>query len=61
MPDAIYTVEDIAKMFSVHPETVRGWIKSGQLKAINLGGAAGYRIYETDLQEFLQKRRETGN
>ncbi len=55
--EVLYTVEEVATQLSVHPETVRNWIKSGQLAAINLGGAAGYRISESDLADFLQKRR----
>ena len=56
--EALYTVEDIARIFSVHPETVRNWIKSGELGGLKLGGAAGYRISESDLQAFLKKRRD---
>ena len=58
--EEIYTVDEIAKRLSVHPETVRNWIKNGQLSAINLGGSAGYRITESDLAEFLRKRRGPG-
>jgi excisionase family DNA binding protein len=62
MPDSkLYTIEDIAALLSVHPETVRNWIRSGQLDAINLGGAAGYRITQADLDKFLQSRRGRPN
>jgi excisionase family DNA binding protein len=53
----LYTVDDVAKLLTVHPDTVRNWIKSGELAAIDLGGRAGYRISEVDLNAFLQKRR----
>jgi excisionase family DNA binding protein len=53
-----YTVEDVARLLSVHPETVRNWIKSGQLKAIRLGGAAGYRITEEAFEQFLRERQD---
>ena len=60
MPDqALYTVERVAEILGVHPETVRNWIKSGELPAIDLGGRAGYRISQRDLDAFLDKRRGT--
>jgi excisionase family DNA binding protein len=55
--EVLYTVEEVATQLRVHPETVRNWIKTGQLAAINLGGSAGYRISESDLADFLRKRR----
>lgn len=57
--EVLYTVDEVAAQLSVHPETVRNWIKTGQLIAINLGGSAGYRISEADLADFLRKRRST--
>jgi len=59
MPDErIYTVEEVAAALSVHPETVRNWIKSGQLRAMKLGGAAGYRITQSAFDEFQREREE---
>lgn len=54
--DTLYTVESIAKLLSVHPETVRKWIKSGEMRAIKLGGPAGYRISQSALNQFLRER-----
>jgi hypothetical protein len=34
--EAIYTVEDVAKLLAVHPDIVRNWIKSGDLIALEL-------------------------
>jgi excisionase family DNA binding protein len=42
----------------VHPETVRNWIKSGQLRAMKLGGAAGYRITQSAFDQFKREREE---
>jgi excisionase family DNA binding protein len=56
--EPLYTVDDIAKMLNVHPETVRNWIKTGQLRAIKLGGAAGYRISQSAYEQFLRDREE---
>jgi len=39
----------------VHVETVRVWIRRGDLIAINIGNE--YRISRDDLHEFLQRRK----
>jgi excisionase family DNA binding protein len=46
-------VKDIVDKLSVHPNTVRRWLKSGQLLGRNFGGRTGYRIRESDLNAFL--------
>jgi excisionase family DNA binding protein len=62
MPDdTLYTVEEVAARLGVHPDTVRRWIKSGELRAINLGGRAGYRITEQAYKQFLQEREGGGH
>ena len=58
MDEQLYTVEEVASRLAVHPETVRKWIKNGQLRATNLGGRAGYRISRTALEQFLREREE---
>jgi len=55
--ELLYKVEHIATLLRVHAETVRGWIRSGELVAIDLGGRAGYRISQAALDEFLKKRQ----
>lgn len=55
--NALQTVDEVAKLLAVHPETVRNWIKSGELAAIDLGGRAGYRISQSALDDFLRKRQ----
>lgn len=54
--DTKYSVEDVAKELDVHPDTVRRWIRRGELQAIDLGGSAGYRITREALDRFLQER-----
>jgi excisionase family DNA binding protein len=58
MDDQLYTVEEVASRLAVHPETVRKWIKNGELRATNLGGRAGYRIARSALEQFLREREE---
>ncbi len=58
MPDdTLLTVEEVARRLGVHIDTVRRWIRSGELPAINLGGPAGYRITQADLDRFIKGRR----
>lgn len=52
------TAEDIAKELGIHPETVRTWIRSRELPAVQLKRT--YRIKREDYEEFL-RRRYTGS
>ena len=55
--DRLLTVEEVAQMLSVHDETIRRWIRSGELVAIDLGGPAGYRIAQSELDRFIKERQ----
>jgi excisionase family DNA binding protein len=55
--EELLTVDDAAKKVKVHPETIRGWIRSGELTAVDIGGK--YRIYPEDLDAFLKSRKTT--
>ena len=55
--DQLLTVEEVADQLSVHIETVRRWIRSGELQAVDLGGPAGYRIALSELDRFIQERK----
>ena len=54
--DQYQTVQELAVRLEVAEATIRQWIKSGQLRAIDIG--KGWRIADTDLERFL-KARET--
>ena len=56
-----YTVEDVVDMLKVHEQTVRRWIKTGELRAIILGRKSGYRVRESDLRAFLAERDSFGD
>jgi excisionase family DNA binding protein len=49
------TVEEVAEELRVTPETVRTWIRTGELDAIDVGGK--YRIYPADFEDFKERRR----
>jgi excisionase family DNA binding protein len=52
--DRYQTVQELAERLEVAEATVRHWIKSGELRAIDIG--KGWRIADTDLEHFLQAR-----
>lgn len=52
--DRYQTVQELAERLEVAEATVRQWIKSGELRAIDIG--KGWRIADTDLEHFLRAR-----
>lgn len=54
--DRYQTVQELSDRLEVAEATVRHWIKSGELRAIDIG--KGWRIAAADLERFL-KTRET--
>lgn len=55
-----YSIMDISKKLNVYKETVRRWIRSGQLKATLNTRRDGYFVTEDDLNEFIDKYIGTG-
>ena len=49
------TVEETADRLSVHSQTVRRWLRSGQLEGTSINRRAGWRISETEVQRFLSE------
>jgi excisionase family DNA binding protein len=54
--DEWLTVKDVAAYLRVTEETVRRWVREGELPALALGKKAGFRIREADLQAFIAAR-----
>jgi excisionase family DNA binding protein len=52
------TVQEVADQLNVHPDTVRKWIRSGELEALPLGGPAGYRITQSAVDKFIRDRMD---
>jgi len=50
------SVEEAAARAGVHQETVRRWIRAGELPAKKASKKQGYRILEKDLVAFLEGR-----
>jgi excisionase family DNA binding protein len=55
MSNELLTVERVAEELSVHPKTVRTWIREGKLVAVDLGKE--YRVRRSDLDRFLEERK----
>ena len=51
-----YSTEKIEKLLKIHPQTVRGWIKEGNLQAISNKPIS---IYGAVLKEFIKNRNES--
>src|SRR5215203_5360405 len=58
--DQLLTVADVAGRIGAHEQTVRSWIKNGELKAARFGTRIGYRIRLGDYEDFLRRRTLTG-
>lgn len=50
------TVPEVAKRLKVHPKTVLGWIRSGELKAVRVGKS--WRLLEADVLAFIAASTE---
>ena len=57
----VYTVPEVAALLQVGEETVRRWLRRGELQGFRLGGTKlGYRVRGTELLRFVEAReRET--
>lgn len=49
------TVAQIAERMQVSTETVRRWLRAGDLVGMNLGGKGGYRVREEELAAFVER------
>jgi excisionase family DNA binding protein len=57
MTEKLLTVETVAERLHVHPETVRRWLRKGEIEGIRLGKSRlGWRIRASELDRFLQQR-----
>lgn len=50
--DQYQTVKEVADRMKVSETTVRGWIRDGALRAIEIG--KGWRVADTDFEVFLR-------
>jgi len=50
------TVQQIADALQVDAQTVRRWLRAGQLRGVLLSDKAGWRVRPEDLEVFLRSR-----
>ena len=53
-------VKDIVDKLNVHEQTVRRWIREGELPALMFSRRSGYRVRARDLNAFLEAQMEKG-
>ncbi|HPT66014.1 MAG TPA: helix-turn-helix domain-containing protein [Candidatus Woesebacteria bacterium] len=51
-----YTIEEVAEILKVNPESVRRWVRAKKIPAIKLGGKY-IRISATDLENFTKSSK----
>jgi excisionase family DNA binding protein len=49
----LFTIEEVAEIMDVHPESVRRWIRRGELRGFKPGGKL-LKVRRTDLEEFIK-------
>ena len=53
--EQLLTVEQVANILQVHVETVRVWIRNGDLVAVDIGKE--YRVTREDLNKYIEERK----
>lgn len=56
--DTFYTIPEVAEMYNVHVNTVRGWISDGRVEACRPGGRL-IRISSRSLEVLSMPIRKT--
>jgi excisionase family DNA binding protein len=54
--ERMLTVKEVAERLRVHVGTVRRWLEEHELRGVKLGGQAGWRIRESEVERFLKER-----
>jgi excisionase family DNA binding protein len=49
------TLMQVSKLLKVHPNTLRNWDKSGELKALRIGARKIRRYKKSDVLKFIEK------
>jgi len=57
MQERMFTVQQVAQQLQVSDRTVRNWVERGELRVFRIG-KRGYRIGESDLIEFIERRKQ---
>jgi excisionase family DNA binding protein len=58
MDDALLTVTEVSERLKIDEETVRRWLRRGDLIGIRLGGGrSGWRVEPAELARFVQSKK----
>jgi excisionase family DNA binding protein len=49
------TVDEAAEYLGVHPQTVRRWLRDGQIQGTMISRAAGYRIRREEVEHVVEE------
>ena len=55
----LYTLQEVADYLRVSRQTIYNYVSAKRLPASKLAGQREYRVTEKDLQEFIQRGRNT--
>ena len=61
--DEWLTTAEVAELLKVNPETVKRWLRSGEMRGSLLSDRAGWRIAREEVARFMEERQnvaETG-
>lgn len=53
------TAAEVAELIRVRPETVKRWLRAGELRGSILSDSAGWRVKRSEVERFM-KEKETG-
>lgn len=57
--DEWLTTQEVADLLKVNPETVKRWLRSGEMRGSLLSDRAGWRIARDEVQRFMRDRERT--
>jgi excisionase family DNA binding protein len=52
--DKLYTIEEVAELLAVHPDTVRRYLRDKRMRGVKL--RRFWRIPHSEFQKFLESR-----
>jgi DNA (cytosine-5)-methyltransferase 1 len=55
--DQLLTINEVAKMLRVHPETLRRWDNDGKLKSIRVSERGHRKYKKSDIEILLQSEK----
>jgi excisionase family DNA binding protein len=54
------TISEVAELLSIHEQTLRGYIRSGDLRALKLGGSSTTRVSQEEYVRFVEWLKQQG-